>query len=119
MVIRKTHRFQIHAGKDLYPEVGIYLSEILQERIDTVRNLAVANLILVQAETEGKAYIESMLMAAGRSDIKVMFGDEAIDRTTIQFHSDEQRETMVSSHVHASRQVEETSFGFIPPPRKQ
>lgn len=113
LVIRKTHKFQIHAGKDLYPKVSVYLSEILKERIDTVRNLAVANRILIQAEAEGKAYIESLLTAAGRSDIIVTFGDETIDRQIIQFHVDKQNQTMFSSRTFTPNQVEELAFGFI------
>ncbi len=70
MIIRETRSFQIHVGKDLYASVGSYLQAIMKERADTVRNHAIAHRILIQAETEGKAYIEELLEAVGRTDIK-------------------------------------------------
>ena len=79
MIIRKTRSFQLHAGADLYPEVSRYLKESITERMDTIRATAIENLILEQAEAEGKAYIETLLKALGRQDITVSFGDAKKD----------------------------------------
>jgi hypothetical protein len=107
MVIRETHRFQIHAGKDLYPEVGIYFSALLRERMDTVRNLAAANRILVQAEAEGKTYIENLLKGTGRPDVTVRFADPSATNKMI---------TLTPSFPKPERKehLEVLSFGFLP-----
>ena len=73
MLIRETRSLQVHVGKDLYPLVGDYIKTRIAERIDTLRKAAVTHRILSQAETEGKEYIESLLRAVGRQDIKVEF----------------------------------------------
>lgn len=75
MTVQKTRSFQLHAGRDLYPEVCRYLQMTIHQRMDSIRNEAVSNHILEQAEAEGKAYIEYVLRSAGRSDIAVSFGD--------------------------------------------
>jgi hypothetical protein len=114
LVIRETRSFQIHAGKDLYPLVGRYMGDILAERIDTVRNLAIANRILIQAEAEAKEYIEGLLKAAGRSDIQVTFGDEATDKEVIKFNVEQQEKYRTPSFRYTRAQLEEVSFGFVP-----
>src|SRR5258706_10395163 len=73
MIIRETRSLQVHVGKDLYPLVGEYIRERISERIDTLRKAAITYRILNQAETEGKEYIESLLIAVNRKDIKVIF----------------------------------------------
>lgn len=114
LVIRETRSFQIHAGKDMYPLVGRYLGDMLAARIDTVRHLAMANRILIQAESEAKEYIEGLLKAAGRADIQVTFGDEATDKEVIKFKVEHQEKYRVPLFRYTSGQLEEISFGFIP-----
>ncbi len=80
MIIRETRSLQVHVGKDLYPLVGDYLKIRIADRIDTLRKAAITNRILLQAETEGKEYIESLLIALNRKDIKVMFEEKAITK---------------------------------------
>lgn len=75
MVVTKTRSFQLHAGKDLYPEVSTYLQQTISERMDSIKNIAIENHILLQAETEAKAYVETLLKAIGRPDITVMVSD--------------------------------------------
>lgn len=79
MIIRRTRGFQLHAGKDLYPEVGSYLGETIQSRLDSTRHRAIAHRILIQAEAEGKEYIESILHALGYTRVEVTFNDESKD----------------------------------------
>jgi hypothetical protein len=79
MLIRKTRSFQLHAGGDLYPEVSRYLQTTITQRMDSIRATAIQNRILEQAEAEGKEYIETVLKAVGRPDIKVSFGDPEKD----------------------------------------
>ena len=79
MEIKETRGFQLHVGYDLYPKVGQYLSQIMAERQDTIRQIALNNNILIQAEVEGKQYIEGLLRNIGRADVQVTFGDEAKD----------------------------------------
>ena len=80
MEIKETRGFQIHIGGDLYPQVSKYLSAIIKERMDTIRQRAIQNKILIQAEAEGKQYIEGLLKGIGRTDVKVTFGDESEDQ---------------------------------------
>lgn len=81
MVIKETRGFQFHVGKDLYPQVSKYIGQIIAERKDTIRNRAIENKILQQAEVEGKQYIEGLLRSIGREDVKVTFGNAAVDAT--------------------------------------
>lgn len=80
MMIRKTRTFQLHAGKDLYPEVSRYLHATITQRMDSIKTVAIENRILQQAEAEGKEYIETLLKAVGRADIHVSFGDNKKDK---------------------------------------
>lgn len=80
MQIQETRGFQVHVGNDLYPKVSQYLTQTMAQRIDSVKQRAVANKILLQAEAEGKQYIEELLKKIGRTDIVVTFGDEAEDK---------------------------------------
>jgi hypothetical protein len=73
--IRETRTFQVHAGKDHYPLVSRYLGEVIAERMEVMCTMAIANRILRQAEEEGKAYVESLLKAAGREDITIRVGE--------------------------------------------
>jgi hypothetical protein len=105
MVVRETRSFQIHAGKDLYPQVGQYVQQVIATRVDSVRTMAVANRILAQAEEEGKEYVINLLRELGHTDIEVLFVDEqkeAIARPKMQ------------SMRNLSARVEATPFGYIP-----
>jgi hypothetical protein len=73
--IRETRSFQVHAGKDHYPLVSRYLGEVIAGRMEVMRTMALANRILRQAEEEGKAYVESLLKAAGHEEIKIRVGE--------------------------------------------
>jgi hypothetical protein len=110
MVIRETRSFVLHAGKDQYPLVGSYIQARVAERIDTVRAMAVSHRIVLQAEEEGKAFIESVLVSLGRPDIQVSFQDAAQDSEVINLMKKKQA---VYNNVHASM-VEAIPFGFIP-----
>jgi hypothetical protein len=80
MIIHKTRSVQLHAGRDLYPEVSRYLIETLRQRMDTIRAVAHEIGIQQQAEVECKEYMEGLLRAVGRPDIVVSFGDASKDR---------------------------------------
>lgn len=79
MTVRETRGLQFHVGTDLYPKVSQYLSAIVAERQDSIRQLAIRNQILVQAEAEGKQYVETLLKTMGRPDVRVTFDDEGAD----------------------------------------
>ena len=116
--IRETRGFQLHAGKDLYPRVGGYLAALIEQRMDTTRNLAVANRILLQAEAEGKEYIKSMLTTLGYQHVLVTFNDEEKDKEV-----DDYIKTM---HDHDTKPfppptyttlLDAIPFGFLPLPQ--
>jgi hypothetical protein len=44
--------------------------------MEVMCTMAIANRILRQAEEEGKAYVESLLKAAGREDITIRVGED-------------------------------------------
>lgn len=115
MVVRETRSFQLHAGKDLYPEVVEYLSTTIATRIDTARYLAESNRILLQAEAEGQEYIAGVLQALGRSDIKVTFNDEHHDAQVAAFL--EAKRTIPFAPARTKANVAKASvipFGFLP-----
>ncbi len=113
LVVRETRSFQIYAGKDLYPLVGNCMGALIAERMDTVRSMAVANRILVQAEAEGKTYIENLLKSVGRADIKVTFGNEATDTQVITYLA-ESAISSDSKRADSRTRIDEISFGFMP-----
>jgi len=80
MRVTKLRAFQLHAGPDLYADVTQYIQQVMAVRIDSVRNVAIQNQILEQAEAEGKEYLESLLKALGRRDVIVTFGNPVKDR---------------------------------------
>ncbi|HPM31539.1 MAG TPA: DUF4230 domain-containing protein [Chryseolinea sp.] len=114
MVVRQTHAMQIHMGKDLYPEVSVYLSAVLKERMYTVRKLAISNRIVLQTEAEGKMYIERLLKEVGREDIRVTFGDEDTDHQAMNFSTHQINTISNPPRVYEKSQLEKLSFGFIP-----
>lgn len=93
MTIRKTRSFQLHIGRDLYPEVSDYLKNTLVQRLDSMATVATRNQILEQAEAEGKEYIETILKGVGRGDVMVTFGNTEKDKriTLLQNHLAEVR----------------------------
>ena len=116
MVVRETRSFQVHAGKDLYPLLGNYFGAIISERIDTARNLALTNRILIQAEAEGKEYIDGLLRALGRTDIVVSFGDDAKDKEVADFIKALRKNAAPSQRPRSyfAAQIEDIPFGFLP-----
>lgn len=105
MLIRETRSVQLHVGKDLYPQVGTYIQQLIATRTDTVRNMAVTNRILAQAEEEGKEYVIALLRELGHAEIRV----------TLVGHT-----TQPTSHpARLTRQtltgrVDSIPFGFVP-----
>lgn len=101
MTVIKTRSFQLHAGRDHYPEVSRYLQATLSQRMDSIRQTAIQNKILEQAEAEGKDYIENVLRAVGRPDITVTFGNAEKDRiiTKVQQAYNFRRKDLASTGV--------------------
>ena len=71
MALRDTRTFRIHVGRDLYPQVAEGLKKEVTFRSDSLKKVAIGNHILLQTETEGKAWLEWFLASVGRDDIKV------------------------------------------------
>ncbi len=116
MLIRETRSVQVHVGKDLYPAVSDYLGKTIATRMDTARQLAESNRILIQAEAEGKEYIESILKALGHQQVVVTFNDEARDQLVAAYQASLEKHPMI-----APPRTQETiqkasiiSFGFLP-----
>ena len=118
MEILETCGFQLHAGPDLYPAVIRYFGDVIHSRIDSARNLAVANRILVQAEAEGKMYVEDMLKTLGRTDIVVTFNNEAKDKAVVEYVTTHKKETpRYPSQRLPESELETVMMGFLPLPR--
>ena len=109
MVVRETRSFQIHAGKDMYPQVAGYMQALVAERIQTVRTMAISNQILVQAEAEGMHYIKSVLATLGRQDIEVTFGDAAKDAEVKAF----EKTTYQNLQTTTKASTDHLAFGYI------
>ncbi len=116
VVVRETRSFQIHAGKDLYPEVVDYLSTTIATRIDTARHLAESNRIVLQAEAEGKEYLESMLHALGRSDIRVAFQDAQHDAQVAAYLKAQRLPGPTARSKENFSRASVIPFGFLPMP---
>lgn len=108
MTLRETRSFQLHVGNDLYPAVGKYLQSALAARMDSVKNMAVAQRILLQAEEEGKAYVKHLLQSIGRGDVRVSVQGEGSSGFPTAFQSSPK----VLPNVSGS--VETIPFGFVP-----
>jgi hypothetical protein len=76
MTVRETKAFQIYAGRDLYSDVSLYLQSAITERNTAMETQALSNKIALQAEEEGKEYIEYLLRVVGRADIVVRFKED-------------------------------------------
>jgi hypothetical protein len=107
MVFRETRSLQVHIGKDLYPVIGNYVQSLIANRIDSVKQMAVTQRILVQAEVEGKQYIEVLLRSVGRADIQVIFKKENPATLTTVANKVDPKESY-------SETFEAIPFGFIP-----
>ncbi len=118
MNILETRGFQVHAGKDLYPAVIGYFGDIIHARTDSTRMLAMANRILVQAEAEGKMYIEDILKTLGRADIQVTFNNEAKDQAVLEYVNTHKKDAPRYPSQRASeKELETMMMGFLPLPR--
>ena len=71
--VKKTRSFIFYVGKDLYPEVANYLKDNLASRAAVIKERAVSNNIILQAETEAKLYVESLLRATGHPNVAVVY----------------------------------------------
>ena len=71
MVLRDTRTFRVHIGRNLYPQVADGLKQEVTFRSDSLKSIAIGNHILLQTETEGKAWLEWFLASVGRGDIAV------------------------------------------------
>jgi hypothetical protein len=76
LTVRETRNFQVYGGPDLYAEVSRYLQTAIAERHTAVETIALSNKIALQAEEEGKEYIEYLLRCVGRPDIVVRFQED-------------------------------------------
>lgn len=115
LVVRETRGFQVHVGPDLYPEVVEYLSANISTRIKSAQQMAKSNHILLQAEAEGKDYIENLVRAVGRGDIQVTFNDPERDAQVAAYW--QARSKPVFTPARTRENVSEASvlpFGFLP-----
>jgi hypothetical protein len=118
MNILETRGFQVHAGKDLYPAVIGYFGDIIDNRVDSTRMLAMANRILVQAEAEGKMYVEDMLKTLGRADIQVTFDNDAKDQAVLEYVNAHKKDApRYPSQRVSEKELETMMMGFLPLPR--
>lgn len=106
--VRKTRSFQIHVGRDLYPEVTEHIHSIIGERMDTLRTTAIAHRILAQAEEEGKVYVEELLKSIGRMDIRVTIGESALPLGNRQQDSSDP-----TARKKVKATLEGIAFGYI------
>jgi len=116
MLIRETRTLQIHVGKDLYPQVGEYLGKTISVRMDTALQLAELNRILLQAEAEGKEYVESLLKALGHEHVVVTFNDSLRDQEVITYQQAMKRESIIPA-LRTNAAILKASvipFGFLP-----
>ncbi len=116
MVIRETRSVQVHVGKDLYPQVGEYLGKTISARMDTARQLAESNRILIQAEAEGKEYIESILKASGQQQVVITFNDAVRDQLVAAYQASlKEQPILAPPRTRASmQQASIIPFGFLP-----
>lgn len=114
MVVRETRSFQLHAGKDLYPQVSKYLGTIIKERMDTTRQRAETNRILIQAEAEAKEYVERTLQMLGHDQIEVTFNDATKDEQANTYLLTTQKKKGIKPPSTALAQATAIPFGFLP-----
>jgi hypothetical protein len=106
MLIRGTRSVQLHMGKDLYPQVGAYIQQLIAVRTDTVRNMAVTNRILAQAEEEGKEYVITLLRELGHREIRVTMAGQKTTQPVSH--------PAILTRLNRTSKVDFIPFGFIP-----
>jgi hypothetical protein len=94
--------------------VSTYLQGVLAARADTVRNLAVANRILIQAEEEGRQYMMDLLRELGRPDVVVRFEGEDVQPSLQQAQSRSGSTPPRLRQGFGGARVDEIQFGFVP-----
>jgi hypothetical protein len=115
LTVRETRGFQLHAGKDLYPGVTTMMSKVINARMDTARNLALSNHILIQAEAEGKEYLESLLRTMGHPNVIVTFREEAKDKEVTAYLQAQSKNTFRNTSRPTRENAEKIlSLGFLP-----
>jgi hypothetical protein len=116
MLIRETRSVQVYVGKDLYPAVSDYLGKTIASRIDTARQLAESNRILIQAEAEGKVYIESILKALAHQQVMVTFNDTVRDQQVAAYQASIQSQPILVPQrtKEAIQKASIIPFGFLP-----
>lgn len=115
MIIRETRGFQLHAGKDLYPQVGNYLSAAIHSRLDSIRHRAISHQILIQAEAEGKEYVESVLHSLGHTRVLVTFNDESRDKEVMEYiQTLHKKDWLPSSRPPVTAQLFPFPLGLLP-----
>lgn len=115
LVVRETRGFQLHAGKDLYPEVVKYLGTTIGSRLDTTRYRAESNRILLQAEAEGKEYVQGILQALGRGDVQVTFQDDERDAQVTAYLEAMQVKPFAPTRIKSNfAKASVIPFGFLP-----
>lgn len=115
LTVRETRGFQLHAGKDLYPDVTAQLSSVIQNRMDTARSMALANHILLQAEAEAKEYVESLLHTFGHSSVTVTFNDEKTDKAVSDYLEAIHKTKFTPARSHNFTSLRESiTMGYLP-----
>lgn len=115
MTVRETRNMQVHIGKDLYPEVVTYLGNTLATRSDTAQHLAETNRILLQAEAEGKEYVQGLLHALGHDHIEVTFNDTALDAKVTAYLKAHQKIVIPAPRTKNNLlEAAAIPFGFLP-----
>jgi hypothetical protein len=84
--------------------------------MDTARQLAESNRILIQAEAEGKEYIESILKALGQQQVVVTFNDAVRDQLVAAYQASlKEQPILAPPRTRASMQKASIiPFGFLP-----
>jgi hypothetical protein len=115
LIVRETRSFQMHAGKDSYPQVISYLQTTIAARMDTARALAIRNYILLQTEAEAKEYIESMIRAMGHPHVPVMISDPATTQEVIKYTAGlRENEQVMKASRTPDRKGQAARLGFLP-----
>lgn len=110
MIVRETRAFQLHAGKDLYPQVATYLGSQIALRIDTVRYQAEASRILIRAETEAKEYLDGILHVLGHTGVEVIFKDAARNATAAAYQQAHKKVIPAPARTKAKAEMVHADF---------
>jgi hypothetical protein len=112
MTVRETRSMMVHVGKDMYPQVAHYVQVTLHERVELIKQMAVTNRILIQAEEEGKEYIEKLLHQLGCGNVEVKFVNEG--KEIIPESKPKAVKQVQSNRAKLASAVESIPFGFLP-----